>query len=281
MCDADGDYPLHFAVLNNDFSIVEVFVKYGVNVNARNNKGESALHWASVGGHMKMNVFLVGAGGDATALDNKGFNVIHRAAQQGHTLLIDYYLHARHLDINTCDKDGRNALHWAAYSDHPILVEFLLKNGANNNARDCEQCLPIHWAAIRGNTKSIHVLLKHGAKLQLDTVDCTGCTPFSLANNKYLSKKSTLENMRRVLGENSQVVRGSRGGSSGGMFGGGGGHGHSHGGGGGHGHSHDGGAHGHSHNSGPCGIVQACVRTCSCPAPARSAFGAMCHSRGY
>ncbi len=135
-----------------------------------------------------MNAYLVSAGADATALDSKGFNVIHRAAQQGHTLLIDYYLHARHLDINFTDKvrvpplislmlslpfpnlcvcwlgcaeqDGRSALHWAAYSDFPITTEFLLKNGANNFAKDVEQCLPLHWAAIRGNTKVIHVLVR-------------------------------------------------------------------------------------------------------------------------
>ena len=92
--------------------------------------------------------------------------------------------------------------------------------------------------------------MNYGSRLQLDAADCTGCTPFQLAHNKYLAKKTAMENLRRVIGENNRVVR------SGGAEDDGG-HGHSHGGGGGHGHSH-GGGHGHSHGGG--GLMSLCVR---------------------
>src|SRR5688500_13844437 len=55
------------------------------------------------------------------------------------------------VDVNQRSADGTTALHWAVYNDDVTLVERLLAAGADPNARNDYNSMPLAEAAVVGN----------------------------------------------------------------------------------------------------------------------------------
>jgi ankyrin repeat protein len=76
------------------------------------------------------------------------------------------------VSINQPGSGDTTALHEAVEHDHPDAVRFLLKNGANVNARTESGCTPLYMASIgKGNIEIGRILLEHGAD---PTIECHG-----------------------------------------------------------------------------------------------------------
>ncbi|KZV60736.1 ankyrin [Peniophora sp. CONT] len=74
--------------------------------------------------------------------------------------------------------------HYAASKTRIEIGKFLVERGADINARDKANQLPLHRAATTGSTGFIQLLLKPvegGAKPRLNTADRMGNTPLHLA----------------------------------------------------------------------------------------------------
>ncbi len=63
------------------------------------------------------------------------------------------------VNLTKVDNNGDTALHLAAMKGNIPIIEFLLKKGANINAKDKFGATPLHLAAISGYTDSVKVLL--------------------------------------------------------------------------------------------------------------------------
>jgi ankyrin repeat protein len=63
-------------------------------------------------------------------------------------------------NLTKVDNNGDTALHLAAMKGNIPIIEFLLKKGANTNAKDKFGATPLHLAAISGYTDSVKVLLE-------------------------------------------------------------------------------------------------------------------------
>lgn len=119
--------------------------------------GQTALHLAGAGGFEYVALALLQHAADVNAQDNRGETALHYAANAGHTETVGVLLTQEHININTqvcsnknsqnitsfhvgqvdppsCqDADGVSALHWAALQGHAAVVQLLLQYGAYPN----------------------------------------------------------------------------------------------------------------------------------------------------
>jgi uncharacterized protein len=125
--DEYGQSALGLAVSEGSDRVVEVLLKNPqLDLNARNNVGETALMFAALQGRLEL-----------------ARRLIERGA--------------------TVDQGGWNALHYAATGPEPKVVEMLLQRGAPIDARSPNGTTALMMAARYGNEQSVTVLLQQHA----------------------------------------------------------------------------------------------------------------------
>ncbi|MBP1635011.1 MAG: uncharacterized protein H6Q10_1585 [Acidobacteria bacterium] len=91
---AGGTTPLHGAVRQGFPAAVELLVKHGADVNARDGSGRTALHWAADDQRLDMVVLLVSKGADVNALDAQRHTPMYYADSYGMGARIQAHLRA-------------------------------------------------------------------------------------------------------------------------------------------------------------------------------------------
>jgi len=84
--DPDHGNALIIAVRNGHREVVDVLVRAGATLDARDDRGATALHWASAKGDVELVRRLVEAGADVNAKDSMGYTPAQVAAAMGHNL---------------------------------------------------------------------------------------------------------------------------------------------------------------------------------------------------
>ncbi len=135
--DSDGYTVLHMAAYVDDAGIFIRFIKNGVDVNARNNKGDTPLKYCA----------LFGAWKEARLL-------IHCGAA-----------------VDIADNNGDTALHTAILSANPDMAELLLNAGASTDVQNSQGKTPMHWADCYQDEKCKNLLIQHGASIPFSLPD--------------------------------------------------------------------------------------------------------------
>ena len=161
-----GEMPLISAARMGNRSMAERLLTKGVEVNARNDKGETALHWTARTGHKNKDVaeLLLAKGAEVNAKDNIGYMALHWAARTGNRGVMELLL-AKGAEINAKDSEGLAPLHWAAICGHRDIAELLLTSGAEVNARTEKGKMALHWAANIARRDVVELLLTNGAEI--------------------------------------------------------------------------------------------------------------------
>ena len=92
--------------------------------------------------------------------------------------------------IDARDKDGSTALHCATWKGHQRMVAFLLRSGAEVNARNQNEhwgTTPLHAAAHANQVAIAEMLIEHGA--DVNATDMNGKTP--LYHTSFHKAKAT------------------------------------------------------------------------------------------
>ncbi|GEM_PF-495510 len=163
------------AVENNDTSMVEKFLKEGIDINIKDETGATPLHWAAFYGLQELAEFLVEKGANVYAHDDDGWTPLHWAkSRKMMELLI-----SRGADVNTRDQFGQTPLHILSMDSLPDIIGFLISKGAQVNVKDSMGKTPLHFAALKRNVELVAYLLTQGA--QVNAKEDTGKTPLHLA----------------------------------------------------------------------------------------------------
>ena len=142
--------------------------------------GRTEWTWTPPGGHKEMIDLLLKEGVEMEAKDIDGRTALLVAVIEGHEVVVRLLLE-RGADINAIDGYGQTALHWAASEMNPAMLEILLENGADITAI-CDGRSAMHFAAANGQEATLRMLLAKGAgKIDADSGDKYGCTPLYLA----------------------------------------------------------------------------------------------------
>ncbi|KAF8777405.1 Ankyrin-1 like protein [Argiope bruennichi] len=192
----DHNPPLHLAVANSDYEMIEVLIEAGANATLGDEDGISAiglaikcksldvmetllelseidinfkgdndrtfLHDAAVSGSLQIIKSLIEKGAAIDARDSTGVKPIHMAAKEGYQDIVEYFL-GEGINVGDIGENGWCLLHYAAAGNQTEICEFLLRNGLNVNTVDAHGCSPLHIAAQLGKTEVFHILLRYGA----------------------------------------------------------------------------------------------------------------------
>ncbi len=164
-------------VKNNDCKAIEILINEGVNINAKNDLGDTPLILAAEKGYMDIVKILLGNGADPTIVDSGGCSATYFARSRGHGDVLEL-LERNHTKVGTAEsKDKREqekdesdsrpkhftSLFAAVNAKKAEAVDTLIRNGADVNAKDNLGDTPLILAAEKGCMDIVKILLDNGA----------------------------------------------------------------------------------------------------------------------
>jgi ankyrin repeat protein len=131
----DGTTALHWAVYNDNITLVEQLIAAGADVDAANNYGSTVLAEAAAVGNAAAIERLVDAGANVELPGADGQTALMVVARSGRTEAARVLLE-HGADVNATETwRGQTALMWAAAQQQPAMVELLIGSGAEVDAR--------------------------------------------------------------------------------------------------------------------------------------------------
>jgi ankyrin repeat protein len=209
---------LHYAAKYGSFESMEVLLKNGANVNAKDLFRQAPLHiaakhtlpieadqlddqnstafsvatqsLATTTGRKEANAkcrhfsclkALINNKADINSKGQFDFTPLHSAVNAGCSACVKYLL-AKKADVNAVGQFNKTPLHIAAKLGRLDCLKLLQKKGAKVNAIDTKHQTPLHYAAMLGCISCVEYLLKKNAKVMMRDVD--GNTPLNLCNDE-------------------------------------------------------------------------------------------------
>ncbi len=142
--------------------VVDVLLKNGADVNARDTLGETPLFLAARKGFETIVKSLLDHGADANAKTRRGCTPLHAAADSGLAEIVALLL-ARGAVADAKDQSGLTPLFYAVCKGHTKAAEILLKKGTQVNAKDNLGQTPLHKALAVGKQDMVRLLKQYGA----------------------------------------------------------------------------------------------------------------------
>lgn len=140
----EDDAPLHVAARNGLPGHVELYLRYGADVNKQNDEGLTPLN--------------------AACSQPQEARELERYFRVCRTLLL------AGADVQTVDRDRRSPLHMACKNANPDVADLLLANGACVNNMDYDGEAPMHkilkvvcYKAAHRPERIVRALLNHGS----------------------------------------------------------------------------------------------------------------------
>jgi ankyrin repeat protein len=170
------DVALWEAAGEGNAAAVETFLLQGARANHRAGASMTlpVLHLAAALGHDDVINVLLRHGALVDARDGEGWTALHMAADRGHVAAVRR-LHAAGADVNAriVDVEGsfsegaEAALHWCAVAEDDLsalaMVDCLCDLGADVDLRSSVNRTALHWAVDHNNVAIARRLLERGA----------------------------------------------------------------------------------------------------------------------
>lgn len=160
---------------------VNCLIRFGLDVNLRNQFGESLLQMVVDLSFDEAVVLLIDAGADVNertgsfpsplyyAICNDDLEMAKLLIKRGAKACAEEYF-------------GETGLHYAVWFNNIDITKLLLEHGAEVNARDNKGRTPLHWAAEDMYSEISKYLLDEGA--DVNSLDIYGETPLDRANSE-------------------------------------------------------------------------------------------------
>lgn len=173
----NGNTPLHHAVMftagsagdRDRLDVVKLLVEHGANLNVKNSESKTPIQCAEIIYSDTVKKAAIkymrkhGTKGPVVQLDKTEYGSITRAAEANRLDAVKYLV-GKGTDINEICPDG-TSLHIAARKNYADIAEFLIKNGANVNAKHPENkgATPLVIAASSYRKDMMKLLINNGA----------------------------------------------------------------------------------------------------------------------
>ncbi|MDD4520194.1 MAG: ankyrin repeat domain-containing protein, partial [Alphaproteobacteria bacterium] len=198
-------------LVENKLDEMRKLLDSGVNVNEKDESGQTLLHFISSMGLLNSAKFLLENGADENIKDNAGktpldyaqneeiktlfhtsktsskseINPLHEAVKKGDIEKVKSLLDSG-MDANTQDEDGLAPLHEANENRDKEIVALLLEAGANIDIEDNDGYTPLHYACANGAKEIVALLLEAGANVNAKNKN--GRSPLYFVNNKEIAQ---------------------------------------------------------------------------------------------
>uniref|UniRef100_A0A8D0DXF2 Uncharacterized protein n=1 Tax=Salvator merianae TaxID=96440 RepID=A0A8D0DXF2_SALMN len=187
---------LHMAALRDSSDLVEMLLKNGALMDAKDEKGQTALSYAVSKGFEKTVKVLLEAGApvDSSTLD-MAFNNLHDvnalnemqytpllvACEMGKTESAKVLIE-KGASLNRKSSNSNSALHLAVQAGAASIAKMLLNKGMDANIVGQGNQTPLHAAAFHNKAALVDILIDRGAKIDAVTKDLL--TPLHIASSK-------------------------------------------------------------------------------------------------
>jgi ankyrin repeat protein len=167
-----GYTPLMNALNSCNTQVAKFLIEKGADINLKSNDGATALI-LSCGCSEEIAKQLLDKGADINALTDRGMGVFTQCTSVGLGREAVSYEFAEFLLSKGADIDEKNTtgsyagytpLFWAVLSDEEKLVSFLVKHGADVNAKSNNGKTPLSIATEAGSANIVEILKSAGAK---------------------------------------------------------------------------------------------------------------------
>ena len=115
---------LYSAALHGQVWLVNILLKLGADVNAKDLNGYNALHLAAFNGHLEQVALLINSGIDVNEQDNQGWTALHFAVLDNNTQLAKLLI-ANNIDVNMQDNYGSTALSYAKTKGYTQIASLI------------------------------------------------------------------------------------------------------------------------------------------------------------
>lgn len=121
------------AARNNNIKLLNLLIKHGVDVNLKNDRGDTALTIAALHGNIEIIELLINNKANLNLPDDDNATALMHAinSKSENKIEIVKLLIIRGADINKQDNNGATALLYAAYNHYATIIQLLIINGAN------------------------------------------------------------------------------------------------------------------------------------------------------
>jgi ankyrin repeat protein len=157
---------LHDAASRDDVAAVEALLAEGVEIDARDEDGETPLIRAILEDHIDVVELLIAHGADVMVRNERGLTPLHAGAYSGSAevarLLLD---HGAALE-DRANVSGATPLMVAAEENHVTVAELLITRGADLGIPDRDGFTPLTQAWAKKRTEMVRLLKRHGATCQ-------------------------------------------------------------------------------------------------------------------
>jgi hypothetical protein len=124
--------PLQLAALSGNIKLVQLLLKYQVNIDMKNATGKTALHFAAVGGHVSVIQALVSSGANCTIKDDQGRTAQEYADQKGQAQAASVLMRVKDPDMKDEDE--------VRHDSHQVHLTFeKLDPAAVNEKREADR----------------------------------------------------------------------------------------------------------------------------------------------
>ncbi|KAL8991971.1 MAG: hypothetical protein Q9169_007483 [Polycauliona sp. 2 TL-2023] len=157
--------PLHKAAANGDEAMVDLLLRHGAHMEAKDAELMTPLHYACEAGNERIVAQLLNKKSNVEGLGKRGMTPLVCAAASGQVQVLELLLKKKAYIKHQGD-GGMTALHWASYNGHYEAADFLLEKKANPNVPNKDGRTSLHLAVMAGDFAVAELLLRKGAVLE-------------------------------------------------------------------------------------------------------------------
>ncbi|MHC4538871.1 MAG: ankyrin repeat domain-containing protein [Planctomycetota bacterium] len=163
LVEAGADIPtIHMAAFVGSVDKLRSFIKAGMDIDTKDEKGRTPLLRAIMGKHIDAVEFLINNGADVNTRDEQGYVPLVHALWTLDSDIVKLLLE-KGVDVQANDTSGYTPLHWAVMIGSKELTELILDAGGDVNAKSRTGETPLDLAK-QGGPEIVELLRKHGAK---------------------------------------------------------------------------------------------------------------------
>ncbi|KAF8763623.1 Serine/threonine-protein phosphatase 6 like protein [Argiope bruennichi] len=151
------------AMVIGNIEKLQLLIKQGADVKARNLNLWTSLHFAAMGGNIEIMKFLLCYNLNVNDKDINGQTPLHVASFFGQTNIIKFLIEKSEVNINDTDNLGKIPLHIAAQNGHESVINLLIKYHSNIKAKDKVGCSPLFYAVVNNYKNVVQILLNYGS----------------------------------------------------------------------------------------------------------------------